>query len=64
MKTFWTIFSLLSLVGVLSMTGCASSNEQGGSYGAMESNHDQYTSPHNTPDGADHGDYWARDYQK
>jgi len=63
MKAFLAVFSLLRLAGVLSMTGCASDNEQGGSYGSMESNQGQYTSPHNTPDGSDRGDYWARDYQ-
>jgi len=63
MKTFLTVFSLLGLAGLLSLTGCASDTEHGGSYGSMESSHDQYTSPQNTPDGNDPGDYWARDYK-
>lgn len=60
MKT--SLLSLLGLAGVLLITGCASENEQGGSYGTTESSRGQYISPHNTPDSPDKGDYWARDY--
>jgi hypothetical protein len=62
MKTFLSLLSLLSLAGLLSITGCASENQQGGSYESMESNHGHYASPQTPPPGVPRGDYWARDY--
>jgi hypothetical protein len=62
MKTFLSLLSLLSVVGILFITGCASENEQGGAYGSMESSHEQYVSPQNPPNGVPRGEYWARDY--
>jgi hypothetical protein len=62
MKTFLSLLSLLSLAGLLSITGCAGENEQGGAYGSTESSQGRYTSPNNPPAGIDRGEYWARDY--
>ncbi len=63
MKTLLSLLSLLSLAGLLCITGCASENEQGGSYGSEESNQGQYNSPQSPPDGVPRSDYWARDYR-
>jgi hypothetical protein len=62
MKTILSLFSLLSVSGLLFFTGCASENDQGGSYGSTESNQGKFVSPHNTPDASDRGDYWGREF--
>ena len=56
MKMFLSVFSLLSLTGLLFMAGCASENGQGGSYDTMESSQgqvDSYDIANNN------GDYWG-----
>jgi len=62
MKAFLSFLSLISLTGLLSITGCASEYDQGGSDESREYSHGIYPSPQNPPPGVLRGDYWARDY--
>ena len=60
MKTFLSLFSLLSLAGLLMTTGCEveSHGYRGGYYGTREYDHGYYYNHHDRD--RDHDGYWDR----